>query len=195
MDNNKPNKRLTTDKNYKRPDKTYQDTLTNQEIKDKLKEYKKCQDIKTVSIGTHLRYFTIDPNTKEKMFRLGGTLNKIDPEGRFVVLGNGNLSWSVQITGTIFWQKLSEVEIKEELKEELKKELKKEFINADGFVTDQILEKENKDLKKEIKNLQKKLESFEDCEKENKSLHKKIDMLNAQLSKIAGEIKKEKKGK
>lgn len=195
MDNNKPNKRLTNDKNYKRPEKTYQDTLTNQEIKDKLKEYKKCQDIRTVSIGTHLRYFTIDPATKEKIFRLGGTLNKIDPEGRFVVLGNGALSWSVQIPGTQFWQKLSDTEIKEEIKEELKKELKKEFLNQDGFVSDQILEKENKDLKKEIKNLQKKVDSFEDYEKENKSLLKKIDLLNAQLSKIANEIKKEKKGK
>lgn len=195
MDNNKPNKRLTNDKNYKRPEKTYQDTLTNQEIKDKLKEYKKCQDIKTVSIGTHLRYFTVNSNTKEKIFRLGGTLNKIDPEGRFVVLGNGTLSWSVQISGTQFWQKLSEAEIKEEMKEDIKKELKKDFLNTDGFVTDQILEKENKDLKKEIKNLQKKLESFEDFEKENKSLHKKVEMLTTQLNKIAGEIKKEKKGK
>jgi hypothetical protein len=44
MQNNKPNKRLTAvDKNYKRPDKTYQDTLTNKEIKDKLKDYKKIQ--------------------------------------------------------------------------------------------------------------------------------------------------------
>ena len=44
---NKPNKRITNDKNYKRPNKTYQDNLTNQEIKDKLKDYKKCPDIKT----------------------------------------------------------------------------------------------------------------------------------------------------
>ena len=120
MQNNKPNKRLTAvDKNYKRPEKTYQDTLTNKEIKEKLKDYKKCSNIKTVSIGTHIRYFSVDAN-KEKVFRLGGTLNKIDSEGRFIILGNGTISWSVQIANTQFWQKLSEVELKEELKEELK---------------------------------------------------------------------------
>ncbi len=189
MDNNKPNKRLTNDKNYKRPDKTYQDTLTNQEIKEKLKEYKKCNDIRSVSIGTHVRYFIIDTNTKEKTFRLGGTLNKIDPEGRFVILGNGSLSWSVQIPGTQFWQKLTELEFKEELKKEIKKEL---AATDEISSIDPIIEKENKDLKKEIKNLQKK---YELIEQENKNLAKKNDQLSIQLSQIAKEIKKEKKAK
>ena len=190
MDNNKPNKRLTNDKNYKRPNKTYQDTLTNQEIKDKLKEYKKCSNIKNVSIGTHLRYFIIDNDTQEKTFRLGGTLNKIDPEGRFVILGNGTVSWSVQIIGTQFWQKMTEAEFKEELKEELKKEIKKELETTECY--DPNMEKEYKELKKELKNLQKK---FDIIEEENKSLIKKNDQLTSQLSKIASEIKKEKKSK
>ena len=189
MDDNKPNKRLTADKNYKRPEKTYQDTLTNQEIKDKLKEYKKCSDIRTVSIGTHIRYFTTDSDTKQKIFRLGGTLNKIDPEGRFIVLGNGKLSWSVQITGTQFWQKLNEAEFKEELKKEIKKEM---AATEDFSSIDPMIEKENKDLKKEIKNLIKKMENLEE---ENKNLAKKNEQLGSQLSKIASEIKKEKKGK
>ncbi len=189
MDDNKPNKRLTSDKNYKRPDKTYQDTLTNQEIKEKLKEYKKCSDIRTVSIGTHIRYFVTDPETKQKVFRLGGTLNKVDPEGRFVVLGNGKLSWSVQITGTQFWTKMSEAEFKEELKKEIKKEL---AATEDFGPADPMLEKENKELKKDIKNLMKKLDQLEE---ENKTLVKKNEQLGAQLSKIASEIKKEKKGK
>ena len=188
MENNKPNKRLTSDKNYKRPDKTYQDMLTNQDIKEKLKEYKKCPDIRKVSIGTHLRYFTTDPKTGEKAFRLGGTLNKIDPEGRFVILGNGSVSWSVQIAGTQFWQKLTEAEFKEELKKELKKEIETETMNT----VDPILEQENKELRKELKNLIKK---FEQLEEENKSLNKKNEQLVSQLSKIATEIKKEKKAK
>ena len=152
MEDNKPNKRLTSDKNYKRPEKTYQDTLTNQEIKEKLKEYKKCKDIRQVSIGTHIRYFTTDTNN-QKVFRLGGTLNKVDPEGRFVVLGNGKLSWSVQIGGTQFWQKMSEAEFKEELK----KEIKKEMATEDFSSVDPMIEKENKDLKKEIISLMKKI--------------------------------------
>jgi hypothetical protein len=189
MDDNKPNKRLTSDKNYKRPEKTYQDTLSNQEIKEKLKEYKKCTDIRAVSIGTHIRYFSTDSSTKQKVFRLGGTLNKIDPEGRFVVLGNGKLSWSVQIIGTQFWQKLSELEFKEELKKEIKKEM---AATEDFSSIDPMIEKENKELKKEIKNLIKKLENLEE---ENKNLAKKNEQLGSQLSKIASEIKKEKKGK
>ena len=161
MEDNKPNKRLTSDKNYKRPEKTYQDTLTNQEIKEKLKEYKKCKDIRQVSIGT---------------------------QGRFVVLGNGKFSWSVQIGGTQFWQKMSEAEFKEELK----KEIKKEMATEDFSSVDPMIEKENKDLKKEIISLMKKIENLEDA---NKSLVKKNEQLGSQLTKIATEIKKEKKGK
>ena len=186
MQNNKPNKRLTAvDKNYKRPEKTYQDTLTNKEIKDKLKDYKKCSDIKTVSIGSHLRYFTTNAN-KEKVFRLGGTLNKIDPEGRFVILGNGAISWSVQTSGTQFWQKLSESELKEELKEELRDEIKKELSDDSNS---HIIEKENKNLKKELKILYKK---FETLETEKNALTKKNENLSTQLDKIANEIKKKK---
>ena len=67
------------------------DNATELIAKEKLAEYKKCTDIKKVSIGTHLRYFTTDPETKKLLFRLGGTLNKIDPEGRYVILNNGNI--------------------------------------------------------------------------------------------------------
>ena len=88
---NKGTKRLTKDNGYNRPEKTYQETLSNQEIKEKLKEYKKVADIKTVSIGTHVRYFSIDSKTKEKIFRMGGTLNKTDPEGKYVILSNGTI--------------------------------------------------------------------------------------------------------
>ena len=41
-------KRLSNDKNYVKPGQTYQQTLSNQEIKEKLKEYKKVDDIKKV---------------------------------------------------------------------------------------------------------------------------------------------------
>jgi hypothetical protein len=172
-------KKLTNTTGYERPKKTYQDTLTNKEIKEKLAEYKKCTDIKKVSIGTHLRYFTTDPETKKLLFRLGGTLNKIDPEGRYVILNNGTVSWSVQINGTQFWQKLSEAEIKEELKEGLKEELKKELLTDSHANIDQ----ENKELKKEIKILYKKIETLDN---EN-------EKLKDQLNKIVDEIKKNKK--
>ncbi len=179
---NKVTKRLTRDKSYQRPAKTYQDNLSNQEIKEKLKEYKKVVDIRTVSIGTHIRYFSVDPKTNEKSFRLGGTLNKIDPEGRFIILGNGTVSWSVQIPNTTFFQKMTESEFKEELKKELKKELMTEDNN----------DEETNDLKKEIKSLNKKLEQYKVMEKEFKSLIKKNELLTEQINRIEVEIKKNK---
>jgi hypothetical protein len=50
-------KRLSKDTNYVRPKKTVQDTMSNDEIKEKLQGYKKVDDIKKVLIGSHLRYF------------------------------------------------------------------------------------------------------------------------------------------
>lgn len=179
-------KRLTRDKSYSRPTKTYQEKLSNQEIKEKLKEYKKTTDIKSVSIGTHIRYFSVDPKTEERVFRLGGNLNKIDPEGRYIILSNGTLNWSVQIPNTIFYQKMTE----SEFKEELKKELKKEVLTEVGYSDNEI-----ESLKKEIKNLNKKLENYRDLEKDYKNLIKKNEFLTDQLSQIEVEIKKTKNKK
>jgi hypothetical protein len=182
---NKVTKRLTRDKSYQRPAKTYQDNLSNQEIKEKLKEYKKVVDIRAVSIGTHIRYFAVDPKTNEKTFRLGGTLNKVDPEGRFIILGNGTVSWSVQIPNTVFFQKMTENEFKEELKKELKKELMTEDNN----------DEDTDELKKEIKNLNKKIDQYKIMEKEFKSLVKKNELLTEQITKIEQEIKRNKSKK
>lgn len=177
---NKVTKRLANDKKYERPEKTYQDNLSNQDIKDKLKDYKKVIDIKTVSIGTHIRYFA------QKNFRLGGTLNKVDPEGRFIVLGNGSLSWSVQIPTSIFYQKMTESEYKDELKKELKKEIMTE---------EQSAHEDTESLKKEIKVLNKKLDKFKDIENDYKKLLKINENLSNQISKIEEEIKKKKNKK
>lgn len=153
-------KRLTRDKSYVRPKQTYQDTMTNNEIKDKLKDYKKVSNIMTVPINTHLRYMTLDKNGK-KVFRLGGMLTKIDPEGKYVVLSNGTLSWSAQIKTSQFWQKMTEKELKEEYKKEIITECNPE------------LEEENKDLKKE-----------------NKELYKKLELLTNKMHSIEVEISK-----
>lgn len=173
-------KRLSQDKNYNRPKKTYQESLSNQDIKEKLKDYKPIPDITHVSIGNHIRYFSTDPKTNEKVFRLGGTLTKVDPEGRYVILSNDTVRWSVQIKNTTFFQKMNDDEVKEEIKKEIKKE---------------ILTEENdlhNDLKKEIKDLKKKLDHYE---KEYKSLLKVNDELNTTINKIQKEIKKEKNKK
>lgn len=150
-----PTKKITRT-TYQRPAQTYQDNLTKQQIKEQLKDYKECTDITGLSVGCHVRYFSLDPKTKKKLFRLGGSVNKIDPEYRFIILSNGTVSWSVQIANTTFWKKLTELEYKEELKAELKEEIKKEIMTEDAeTVSNQKLEKENHDLKKELKEMSK----------------------------------------
>ena len=160
---------------YQKPAQTYQDKLTRQQIKEQLKDYKEINDITMLSIGCHVRYFSIDPATKKKLFRLGGTVNKIDPEYRFIILSNGTLSWSVQIPNTVFWKKLTESEYKAELKEEIRKEILTEEPSTHEISK---LEKENSELKKVLKEILKK-----NLELENK------------LKKIEVEIKKNKEKK
>ena len=178
-------KRLSRDKSYVRPEKTFQQTLSNTDIKERLKEYKKVDNIKMVSIGTHCRYFSVDAETKQKVFRLGGNLNKIDPEGRYVILSNGSANWSVQIPNTIFFQKMTEAEYKEEMKKELKKEIMTEMNQSD--------DEDDVELKKQVKILLKKLESYQDLEKKYIEMSKKYDHSVNQLDTIKNEIKKEKK--
>ena len=144
MNNNYKTKRLTNDK--KKSNNSYQDNLSPEEIKEKLEEYKRVDDITTVSLNSHLRYFIIDEKTGDKQFRLGGFLTRIDKEKGYVILSNGTLSWSVQLNKSIFFKKMTFQELKKELVEDVGKiymdEIKK-------------LKDENKNLKetlKEIKN-------------------------------------------
>ena len=133
--------RLSNDDN--KPKTTYQDKLTPKEIKEKLEEYKKVDDISTVSLNAHLRYFTVN-DKGEKQFRLGGFLTKIDIEKGYVVLSNGKLSWSVQLKNTIFFQKMTFQELKKELKEDIEKKYKEDL---------RVLKDENKKLKNALKEI------------------------------------------
>jgi regulator of replication initiation timing len=159
---------------YQRPNITYQERLTNIDIKEKLKDYIIVEDINNVDIGTHLRYFIYDIVSKTKKFRLGGSLCKIDNLGRFLTLTNGHIKWSVQIPNTIFYKKLSNEEYREELKKEIMTEL----------------ESDNNDLikaKKLIKNLNIKIKNLIE---ENIILKKNNDKLNNQLTNINIQINK-----
>ena len=106
--------RLTKD-NYKRPKKTFQESLSTEEIKEKLLDYEKVDDIKTIPLKTHVRYFTYVENPKtnkvEKLFRLGGMLSNKDNVDKYVVLSNGSKSWSVNTHKAIFFKKLTTEEI------------------------------------------------------------------------------------
>lgn len=177
--------------NYNRPQQTYQETLNQQDIKDKLKDYKRVTDISKLTISTHLRYFTKDKNTGNLLFRLGGNLNKIDQQLRYVILNNGNVSWSVQVKDTIFYQKMSDHELRDEIKRELTEE---QPLN------------DNSEYKKQIRLLNSKIQKYEQIENDYKNLEndyknlennfKKIleknKDLESQINKIKDEIKKAK---
>ena len=112
--------RLSQSKGYVRPTKTIQDNLSNEDIKSKLKNYIVVNDINTVPLGTHVRYYTKLKNGEIK-FRLGGVLVKRDIDKPYVILSNGTLSWSAQKKTSKFYKKLTEEEEKEKLYDSVRK--------------------------------------------------------------------------
>lgn len=92
--NNDSNLRRLVNSNFNRPKTTYTDTLQNkQAMQEKLKNYRRVDDIEDVAINTHVRYVTLDKDQKQ-VFRLGGLLKKI--HSKYVQLSNGTFTWSVQ---------------------------------------------------------------------------------------------------
>jgi len=188
-------KRISRKNNYNNnSNKTFQETLSNEQIKKYLNDYKKVDDISKIGISTHLRYFTLDPKTNKQLFRLGGYLNKFGDNGEYIILSNGDLSWSVQIKNSLFYKKMTDQELKEELKQEILTETQETIINE----LDE-LKKEYKNLEKKYKSLDKKYKELEEVntvkDKDNKTLLKKNDILNIQLEDIRKEILKMKNKK
>ena len=106
--------RLSQSKDFIRPKQTIQDTLTPDQIKEKLLGYVKVDSISSVPLKSHVRYMTLstDPKTNElvQQFRLGGFLANKDHCDKYVILNNGSKSWSVQVGKTIFYRKISQTE-------------------------------------------------------------------------------------
>lgn len=162
MDNNKITKRLTRDTSYKPPETTYQSTLSNEDIAKKLTDYERVtsSEIFKIPLGTHIRYFAINPKTREKQFRLGGNLTKFGENNEYIVCSNGTFSWSVQLSNSIIYKKLSIVELKEKTKEEAIKESKTDISN---------IIKENKELKKMLKEIKDTTQKSKDEKEKSKN--------------------------
>ena len=139
-------RRLSRDTTYRPPEKTYQQTLTNEEIAKKLSDYVKVKpsEVLKIPINTHIRYFSINPKNGEKQFRLGGHLARFGDNNEYLILSNGTFTWSVQLGNCILYRKLNQNELIETVKEETTKECKKD-------ISDLI--KENKELKKMLKEI------------------------------------------
>jgi len=132
--------------NNNKGNKSYQESLSPADIKKKLEEYEQVDEINNVKIGTHLRYFTFNPSTGKKQFRLGGFLSKLDQD--YIIMNNGEFSWSVQKNKTVFFKKLSFVDLKEELVKKISKKYEKKIID---------LSHENDKLKNALKTIKKQL--------------------------------------
>ena len=146
MDSTKITKRLSRDTSYNPQNKSYQSTLSDDQIAKKLSDYSrvKTNDVFKIPLGTHIRYFNINPKTGEKQFRLGGTLSKVGDNNEYVICSNGTFSWSVQLATSIIYKKLTPNELKETVKKTVVEETKNEMAD---------IIKENKELKKMLKEI------------------------------------------
>jgi len=107
--------RITKDK-YKKPQNTVQDNLTQEDINQLLEEYNEIENIHQLKIGLHIRYYSFlkSGKTEKKIFRMGGTIIKIDFEKKYIVLSNGKITWSVQLNDkNILYKKMTTEEIKD----------------------------------------------------------------------------------
>jgi hypothetical protein len=120
--------RLVAD-GYKRPKKTYTDTLqSEEEILKKLQGYEEVEEenVDNIPIGSFIRYIKYDFNTDSERFVTGGELLRINPE-YLLLKGKNNGSFCAQryakkgskiIYKTRFFKLLSSQEkLESELKE------------------------------------------------------------------------------
>ena len=109
---------------FERPEITYTDQLSKEEIQEKLADYSKVEDIYKVPLGVHLRYFLNKDG--QALFRMGGQLFKNNGLPDYVILRSGtNAQWSVQVKDAIFYRKMSLIEIKQEYEDIIKKKNEK----------------------------------------------------------------------
>lgn len=126
--NTKP---LGSDKSYVRPKSTYQEQLSSDDISEMLSGYQRVDDISTVPVNCHIRYFTnIDG---EYQFRTGGFLHNKENADKYVILSNGKFSWSVQTNNSVFYKKMSHAEEIESLHRLYRKKLKKKDREIDAL--------------------------------------------------------------
>ena len=170
--------RISKDK-YKKPANTVQDNLTIEDINLLLEEYNEVEDILQLKTGLHIRYYSIVKNkhTEKKLFRMGGTIIKIDFEKKYIVLSNGKLSWSVQLNDkNILYKKMTTEEIKDFYENEINtietEQLQIKSTNDKLKINVKELYKQNQQLINQNNELNKKIEY------QNKIIHKAKTLIN-----------------
>lgn len=154
MSQSKPKARKFRD-GYSRPKLTKTDKINNEESREKLKKalsnYLKIdkEQLEKLPVGSHVRYFSYDPKTGTRKFRLGGFIHKKEGFPKYLILSNGSITWSVQVKNTIFFRKMKAEEIQAEYEEEIQAKDNKIF----------KLKKQVSALKDEIRKLRRLLAS------------------------------------
>ena len=150
---------------YIRPQKTYTDNLTDEEIVKKLEDYKKVESINEIKQKSHIRYFLLEVDKKKgtltRKFRMGGFVVKVDLENKYVMLSTGKTSWSVQYDNAILYRKMTTNEIKEEYENDLEK-----------------LQHSNEKLLKKLGKISK---AYDELEVENTKLKKALSKLGYKI--------------
>jgi len=134
--------------NYIRPELTYTDLLTKEQIETLLIDFEEIKDINEISIGTFIRYFEYKDN--ELKFRVGGILSVKRPEEGYIYLKNNQINWPVQLKNCLLFRKLTTIEVRKEFDKKFFKQ-EKEINDLLKMVRD--LEMENLKLKKKIKDI------------------------------------------
>jgi hypothetical protein len=125
----KPRKLSTIPKKDKDiPSVTDKINMDDELIKQRLDKYVETP-IDKINVSSHVRYFIFDKNQKKYMLRLGGILTKKEKD--FVILSNGELTWSVSLQivfedvpyPTKFWRILTNEQYQEKKHGEKAKQL------------------------------------------------------------------------
>lgn len=109
---------------YNRPPTTYQESLTSEQVKEKLQDFVKMPDVSLIPINSEVRYFSYKDNPEtgrqERLFRLGGRLLNKDNHDKYVVLTNGKQTWSVNTQTSVFFRKMTFDEVHEKYESKIK---------------------------------------------------------------------------
>ncbi len=145
------NKYNIANDNYIRPELTYTDKLSKEQIKTLLLDYELINNVSelyTVPPGTHLRYF--ENKNGELKFRTGGILTVTKGLPDYLILNSGKVSWSVQVKNCVFYKRITISQVKEEFN--------KVILEKNAVISG--LEKLLKEQDKELKEYKKMLKSL-----------------------------------
>jgi hypothetical protein len=102
---NKPKPNKLSESLFERPLLTYQDMLSRKDIEGQLLDYEKVSNLEDVPVGTHIRYF--ESKDGELKYRVGGILTIKTGLPAYIILSNGKVSWSVQVSPCIFFRRIT----------------------------------------------------------------------------------------